>query len=281
MRPVNLIPPEQRRGDRAPTRTGPISYLVVGALALALAGVTAVVLTSNQIADRKDEIASLEVREAAAMEKVASLASYAEFAELEQARAVTVDSLARSRFDWERVLRELALVIPSDIELTGVNGSVAPGVAAEGGAEANTLRAGAPGPALEVSGCSHDQEDVAEFAAALEDIDGVTRVGVNTSEREAESAGAAGGGSGAGCEEVPGIYTFQVLAAFDEVAVAAPAGGSTAAPTAPAPAAAESSTATDPSVAGAQETQAQAETSAQGQTDESREAANLIPGAAR
>ena len=33
MRPVNLIPPEERRGERAPMRTGPLSYVVVAVLA--------------------------------------------------------------------------------------------------------------------------------------------------------------------------------------------------------------------------------------------------------
>ena len=27
MRPVNLIPPEERRGDQAPLRTGPLAYI--------------------------------------------------------------------------------------------------------------------------------------------------------------------------------------------------------------------------------------------------------------
>ena len=32
MRPVNLIPPEDRRGQHAPLRTGPLAYILVGAL---------------------------------------------------------------------------------------------------------------------------------------------------------------------------------------------------------------------------------------------------------
>ena len=36
MRPVNLIPPEDRRGDHAPLRAGVASYVIVGVLALAL-----------------------------------------------------------------------------------------------------------------------------------------------------------------------------------------------------------------------------------------------------
>ena len=47
MRPVNLIPPEQRRGEQAPLRTGPLPYIVVGALVAVLVGVTALVLTEQ------------------------------------------------------------------------------------------------------------------------------------------------------------------------------------------------------------------------------------------
>ena len=35
MRPVNLIPPEDRRGEQAPLRTGPLAYVLVGALVAA------------------------------------------------------------------------------------------------------------------------------------------------------------------------------------------------------------------------------------------------------
>ena len=32
MRPINLIPPEERRGSQAPLRSGPLAYILVGAL---------------------------------------------------------------------------------------------------------------------------------------------------------------------------------------------------------------------------------------------------------
>jgi hypothetical protein len=52
MRPVNLIPAEDRRGEHAPLRTGPLAYVVLGALVALLVGVTALVLTGNQISER-------------------------------------------------------------------------------------------------------------------------------------------------------------------------------------------------------------------------------------
>jgi hypothetical protein len=60
MRPVNLIPPEQRRGEHAQLRTGPVMYIVLGALGLLLIGVTMLVLTGNRISDGKAEVATLE-----------------------------------------------------------------------------------------------------------------------------------------------------------------------------------------------------------------------------
>ena len=280
MRPVNLIPPEERRGDRAPMRTGPVSYVVVGALAVALAGVTAVVLTNNQIADRKEQVAGLEVREAAATEKAEALAPYAEFAALKQARTMTVDSLAKSRFDWERVLRELALILPAEVQLTTVTGTVAPGLGL-GGDGAGALREGAAGPALEISGCVADQETVAELAAALEDIDGVTRVGVanssSTADDAADSSTASSGTSS--CESDVPVFEFNIVAAFDEVVVAA---STSTVPGEAAPAAATTETASDPAVADAEAQEQEARDSTAEQTGKAKDAAEgLVPGVAR
>src|SRR5919204_2048921 len=99
MRPVNLIPADERRGDRAPTRTGPVAYVLVGALALAVLGVAALALTSKQISDRKSEVAQLQQQEQQAEAKAQSLAAFTQFRAAQQARSSTIVSLAQSRFD--------------------------------------------------------------------------------------------------------------------------------------------------------------------------------------
>lgn len=274
MRPVNLIPPEDRRGDRTPLRAGSLSYVLVGALALALAGVTTLVLTGNQISDREAEVVALEAREAEANEVAEALKPYAEFASLEQARTATVSGLARSRFDWERVLRELALVIPSDVWLVGVTGTANPNVQLEGGPSIQA-RSTVPGPALELTGCGASQESVARFVAALEDIDGVTRVGVAASGRPEEEASS---GSAEDCRTRDFIAKFELVAAFDEAPIA-PAPGS-ATPAAPAPSAPQTPV-DDAGVAEAQAQEQEARDSTAEQTGEAREATNLIPGVAR
>jgi len=210
MRPVNLIPPDQRRGDSAPLRTGPLAYIVVGALALALLGVTLLVLTSNEVAEKKDEVATLHREDVAAQARAERLAPYSQFQALSQQRMETVASLANSRFDWPRVMRELALVLPGDVLL---NNLTTGGPAGEGESGGEGL-GGSQGPALELTGCTTGQDEVARFVTALKDIDGVTRVGLQSS-----VVGEDAGGGGAG--ECPPAYVaaFQISAAFDAAPV--------------------------------------------------------------
>lgn len=252
MRPVNLIPVEQRHGQRAPMRGGPLAYIVVGALIAALAGMTLLVVTGNQISDRKAEIVQLEREDAAAKARAARLDAYTQFHSVHDQRVATVTSLADSRFDWERVMRELALVLPGDVWLTNLTGTDNPQVAPDGAASV-ALRASIPGPALELIGCARSQDAVAGFVQALKDIDGVTRVGVQSSALGGESGGgsvssgsaapASGGGSGSSCQTRDFIAQFQIVAAFDAAPVASTeAAGSTEAAPAPAPAAPESTT---------------------------------------
>ena len=138
MRPVNLIPPEQRRGDRAPMRTGPLAYVVVGVLAAALVGVTLLVMANNQISDREAEKASLESQVAQAEAEARAPGSVRRVRLPPAGPEETVSCLARSRFDWERVLRELAIVIPDDVWLTGLNATVSPDASSVAGASTSS-----------------------------------------------------------------------------------------------------------------------------------------------
>ena len=129
-------------------------------------------------------------------------------------------SLADSRFDWERVMRELSLILPDDVWLTNLTGKANPTVQIDG--EANiALRASIGGPALELAGCARGQEAVARFVSALKDIDGVTRVGVQSSQLGGQSGGGAAptvsgtATSTAGCQTRDFVAQFEIVAAFD------------------------------------------------------------------
>ena len=91
----------------------------------------------------------LEGEDAAAAAKATRLAAYTQFRQLSEQRVATVQSLADSRFDWERVMRELALILPGDVWLVNLTATAAPGrrasaakaAAAEGAYRSACLRA--------------------------------------------------------------------------------------------------------------------------------------------
>lgn len=226
MRPVNLIPMDQRRGESAPVRTGPVAYIVVGFLAAVLVAVIAVVMLGNSIDDKKSEVASLEAQAAETQARSQALSPYVSFQQLRDARVETIGSLARSRFDWERVIREVTRLIPKGVWLKNMTGTVAPDVQIENSAGI-PLRASVPGPALELAGCARSQTDIARLIASINDVDGVTRVtavnGIKPNDPTADSGGAPaeGGAEGAGGDDTCPSPTpsFQLVAAFDEIVV--------------------------------------------------------------
>jgi len=225
MRPVNLIPREDRRGESTPLRTGLLVYLVVGAFVAVLVGVTAMVLMGNRIAERKADVVRLEREDDLATAKAQRLAPFIQFQSLAEQRMQTVSSLADSRFDWERVMRELSLVLPDDVWLVDLTATAAPGVSVKGGSQgAGSLRAAIPGPALQLSGCASGQEAVAAFVTTVKDIDGVTRVAMPTSEVAGEDAGAGvssgdGADTNSDCRTRSFITKFEMVLAFDAAPV--------------------------------------------------------------
>ena len=242
MRPVNLIPPDLRRGVQAPSRTGPVAYLVVGGLALVLAGVTLLVLTQNQISERQADITQLKQERAEISARAERLASYTQFNTVREQRVMTVSSLADSRFDWERVMEEFSRVLPSDIWLVKMTGKVRPEVDVDDSAQI-ALRGGVAGPALELIGCAPSYDSLAGFIASLRDIDGVTRVGVLKSERPplaSSSDLATGDGTDQeDCRTRDFITRFELVVAFDAAPVSAATTPGAVPPPAPAPAPAE------------------------------------------
>jgi Tfp pilus assembly protein PilN len=221
MRPVNLIPPDERRGDEAPLRTGHLVYVLTAGMVLLLLGIVAVALTSKQISDRQDQQASLQQDLDQATARANSLAAFTNFRSVQESRLATVTSLAQSRFDWSRVLNELALVLPSDVSLSSVSGSVSPDVAVQssGDGGGSGLRGEIEAPALEIAGCAPGQDAVAGFVAALEDIDGVTRVGLESSNVDSAASGSSSSSSSGAtdCEAGPRTASFQIVVAFDAV----------------------------------------------------------------
>jgi Tfp pilus assembly protein PilN len=285
MRPVNLVPKEYRRGKLAGRGGEVVSYAILGGLAAVLLAVVAIVLTDNQISDSKAELAKLTQKRDEAQAEAQALAPYASFAALSQARTATVSSLAQSRFDWDRVMHELATVLPPDVWLTQLTGTTSPETDVDNGASLQT-RSSISGPALEIVGCGRNQDAVAGFVADLQDIDGVTRVGLESSKKPATtggsantatgSAGAATSGGSSDCSTRPSIPQFKIVVAFDAAPVPAGSTGSSGETTSPP---APSTPPTTPGTSGTGDTtQASEQQGVQNAQQNASNATNVIPG---
>jgi Tfp pilus assembly protein PilN len=201
VRPINLIPTDQRRGAaRGPgARTGVGVYALLGGLGAAVLCVLAFVLTSNSINGKTEELADLKTQAQGEKQVADALRPYGQFAQVEQAREQQIATLASNRFNWERSLRQLSQAIPRNVYLLTVAATESPEVevAEAGGAGAiGTMRKEVQAPAFAITGCTYSQHAVARMMTRMRNLDDVTVVRLAKSERREES------GSGAGAAPV-------------------------------------------------------------------------------
>lgn len=184
MRAVNLIPTDLSGGGRG-SGAGPL--LLIGGLALLLALMTLHVLTGNTIKEHRAELASVNGQLATAQAQAEATRPYRDFAALARARVDTVRQLGSARFDWHEAFKGLATVIPDDVWLTSLTGTVTPEVNVSGGdaGAASSLRTALPNPAIELSGCTVDHESVVRLISRLRLLHDVQRVSLADSTKDA------------------------------------------------------------------------------------------------
>jgi Tfp pilus assembly protein PilN len=130
-------------------------------------------------------------------------------AQLPQQRQTRIAALATAlgqRVAWDRLLREVSQVVPSDVWLLTLN-ALAPAV----NSASTTAGPDKPLPqGFVVTGCTYSQASVARFLARLSvvpDLDSMT-LGKSTSSSVAGGAGAAGAAAGGSCPA--GMFTFTL-----------------------------------------------------------------------
>ena len=229
MNAVNLLPEKHR--PRKPTGGKSNSgYIALGVLGLVLVGLLGYVLTLNSINSSKTKITEATAEAARLNDEANSLGPYGDFAKIKAERVASVKELASQRFDYERLVRELAHVLPSDVWLVNAAASDAPSTSAAspGTAPSATPAAGDGGPTLNIQGCARDQSQVAVTLVRLRELQGATDVELQHSTRGEDAAeGAAqaapdassGAGGDSGCGDTGGKpnYTFQASVKFAPV----------------------------------------------------------------
>ena len=223
MKAVNLIPVEDRRNTSVAGRSGGGAYALLGALVVLIVLASSWAVAGRSVSDKRAQLADTQAEAARVQAAADRLAVFQRFTDLRAKRVDTVTSIARSRFNWARAMREVSRTLPAGVSLTAMTGTVTPTASADG-AVSDPLRTALPNPALVLQGCANGQDGVALLLSDLRRIEGVERVALSSSAKGSGSGGDCAGGR-------PNRPAFSLTLFFKAPAgtlSAAPAGTSSA-----------------------------------------------------
>lgn len=231
MKRMNLLPPELR--PREGGRRG-AAYAVVGALFASVVAMLVYGIVLGGVRSDETELASLKEETRQAQARADALSPYGAFANMKNQRERSIRTVADTRFNYERLTREVARILPTGVWIGQVEVAPAP-------PEEDIVDAGAdsvqgsltPPPAMTISGCAPNQDVVADTLDRLRALTGATNVELGSSSRAQNSSSAASreptlvnGGSTTGCEEGSGRIAFDAT-----VTLTAPGPSETVEPT--------------------------------------------------
>jgi Tfp pilus assembly protein PilN len=203
MRAVNLLPADakQRKSFQGP------GLIVIGTVVFAAAVLGALGMSylsaSNSVADGKTKLAVVQVQIAAVPPATRRPLSAAD-QQLASERSVRVQALNAAltgRVAWDRVLRQVSLVLPSDVWLTDLTGAAplppipAAPTATATSSSSTTTTPSTPAPAtptpavagssspgtFTISGYTYSQESVARLLARLAAVPSLSNVNLQSS----------------------------------------------------------------------------------------------------
>jgi Tfp pilus assembly protein PilN len=235
MRAVNLIPAEQRdRGVVGAGRSGGAAYAVI----IAVAGLALLAFlygrADRQISSSRAQVATAVAQTQRAQAQAQQLAPYTSFAAMRERRMKTITDLVDSRFDWAHAIHEFGRVLPGQVSVSSLTGTIGTGSgstaasgsstapsassssaastgSASGAAGAGAVTSATPAgtvPLFTLTGCATSQPAVALMLDRLRLIDGVSSVTLQSSTKSKTSAGT--GQTIGACTSSQPAYTVQI-----------------------------------------------------------------------
>lgn len=201
MRAVNLLPGDQadqgRKVPPLPVLVGCIGTVVISAL-LAVMFLSA----SAGVAKKQHALEQIQAEYAAIPAPAPASPVVAELPQQRQTRVTALATVLGQRVAWDRLLREVSQVVPSDVWLVTLN-ALAPSIAPA--ASPSTPAGGAaPQQSFMVTGCTYSQDSVARFLSRLSVVPDLSNMTLGKS--ESSDSGSGGGGGGGQCPA--GMFTF-------------------------------------------------------------------------
>ena len=158
MRQINLLPPEIAERRRARQIT-----VALGAAGLGLVALLIVVflVQAARLSGERGNLEEAQDRNAALQRQIAGLQSFATLQQTLRTKEQLLDRLTANEVRWSVLLNDISLVIPSDVWLSNLSGSVqapAPGA---------PVAAAAPIGTIQVSGNTFTHLDVARWLSRI------------------------------------------------------------------------------------------------------------------
>ncbi len=200
MRAVNLLPGDEANQGRKvpplPVLVGCIGTVVISAL-LAVMFLSA----SAGVAKKQRALEQVQAEYAAIPAPAPASPVVAELPQQRQTRVTALSTVLGQRVAWDRLLREVSQVVPSDVWLVTLN-ALAPSIAPS--SAATPAGGAAPQQSFMVTGCTYSQDSVARFLSRLSVVPDLTSMTLGKS----ESSDSGGGGGGGGGQCPTGMFTF-------------------------------------------------------------------------
>jgi Tfp pilus assembly protein PilN len=166
MRAVNLLPRDLELDKAGPSRQVVLSC--AGAVLSTVVLAVGYMQGSSALGTSNAQLADAQTRLAAVPQPMQQPASVTGLPQQRQSRVAALSSALTTRVAWDRVLREVSLVVPEDVWLSSLQ-AAAP------------TASGITGQGIHISGFTYSQPAVARLLARLSVIPDLQRVSLNSS----------------------------------------------------------------------------------------------------
>jgi Tfp pilus assembly protein PilN len=154
MRAVNLLPRDLEQDKKGPAK--PVLAGCAGAVLAAAVLAVGYLQASSAVGSHSAALADAKARLAAIPPPPQAPAIVSQLPQERQARVTALSSALATRVAWDRILREVSLILPDDVWLTSLTGATP------------TAAAAAPtGQGLHITGFTYSQAAVARLLARL------------------------------------------------------------------------------------------------------------------
>jgi Tfp pilus assembly protein PilN len=184
MRAVNLLPAEERRSPRLEGLRTPLLVAAGGIAALTTGAVFLTMSASGTADERRTELAAIEAAIARLPKAPDPAVSQGVLLQERSDRVAALSAALTTRVAFDRVLREIALVLPEDAWLTGLTATAPVSATPLGGSEvppASTTTSGAEG--ITIEGATYTYDSVARVLSRLSVAPSLENVRLMTSTR--------------------------------------------------------------------------------------------------